>query len=257
MAWRNWLYLAAAALVGCSSGAPNPSATAPAPAPPVSASGKAASPAVASATSAAPAVTSTERPFDQYRAPAHDALAWAGLYFAVADTPADYKAVAARFDPAFHNTSDAFAQQDAVAKIKPKLDQAIADAKNNPFVQLPPVRMHMPDYDINHGRYDLGPLIGPNLRVRVADGAASVTFAPNSGLAGYTPATEAEARQLEHAIASNPLGRSVEVVVYGRVVSASLRGGEPQLTLVPTRLAVQNALVDGSTQPLFVATTHP
>lgn len=257
MAWRTWLYLAAAALAGCSSGEPDPSATANAPAPSASASGKAPSPAVGSATSAAPAVTSTERSFDQYRAPGHDAVAWAGLYFAVADTPTDYKAVAARFDPVFQNTSDAFAQQDAVAKIKPKLDRAIADAKGNPFVQLPPVRMQMPAYDLDHGRYDLTPLIGPDLRVRVADGAASVTFAPNPRLVAYAPASEAEARQLEHTIASNPLGRSVEVVVYGKVVGASLRGGEPQLTLVPTRLAVQNALVDGSTQPLFVATTNP
>jgi hypothetical protein len=91
----------------------------------------------------------------------------------------------------------------------------------------------------------------------VADGAASITFAANPGLAAYAPATETEARQLEHTIASNPLGRSVEVVVYGKVVGASLRGGEPQLTLVPTRVAVQCALVDGRTIPMFVATTMP
>ncbi|MDF3982150.1 hypothetical protein P3W23_09130 [Luteibacter sp. PPL554] len=254
MARQNWLSFAAAALMGCSSGGPDPSATANTPASSASASKTAPSTVAASA---APAVTSTERSFDQYRAPGHDELAWAGLYFAVADTPADYKAVAARFDPTFQNTSDAFARQDAVARVKTKLDQAIAEAKSKPFVQLPPVRMHMPPYDLAHGRYDLGSLIGPDLRVRVADGAASITFAANPGLADYAPATETEARRLEHTIASNPLGRSVEVVVYGKVVGASLRGGEPQLTLVPTRVAVQNALADGSTQPLFVATTVP
>lgn len=254
MARRNWLSLAAAVLAGCSSAAPDPSATASTPASSASASKTALSTVAASA---APAVTSTERSFDEYRAPGHDELAWAGLYFAVAGTPADYKAVAARFDPAFQNTSDAFAQQDAVAKVKPKLDQAIAEAKSNPFVQLPPVRMHMPSYDLDHGRYDLRSLIGPDLRVRVADGAASITLAANPGLATYAPATETEARQLEHTIAGNPLGRSVEIVVYGKVMGASLRGGEPQLTLMPTRVAVQSALVDGSNQPLFVATTSP
>jgi len=84
MARRNWLSLAAAALVGCSSGAPDPSAPANAPALSASASKTAPSTVAASATSAVQAVTSTERPFDQYRAPGHDELAWAGRVAAAA-----------------------------------------------------------------------------------------------------------------------------------------------------------------------------
>ena len=62
-------------------------------------------PTTAAATPAAPAtpptvtVTASEKPFEQYQAPGDEALAWVGLYYAVAGTPVDYPAIAARLDP--------------------------------------------------------------------------------------------------------------------------------------------------------------
>ena len=199
-------------------------------------------------------VTAADKPFDQYRAPADDAVAWVATYYAAAGTPPDYPAVAARLDPRFQETSDAFARRDAVTAIKAKLDAAIAVAKANPYVRLPPVLGTLPDYDLEHGQYDLSPLIGPDLRVRVADGAASVSFAPSPSVATYTPASEADARQLEHAISSNPLGRKVQVTVYGKVIAATLRGGEPQLTVMPSRVVLENYLIGKDPEPLFTAT---
>lgn len=223
--------------------APGPSATA--------ASGP--TPASGPATAPTATVTAADKPFDQYRAPADDALAWVATYYAVAGTPPDYTAVAARLDPKFQQTSDAFAQRDAVAAVKAKLDAVIAVAKANPYARLPPVLGTLPAYDLEHGHYDLLPLIGPELRVRVADGAASVSFAPSPSVAAYTPASEADARQLEHAVSSNPLGRKVQVTVYGKVVAATLRGGEPQLTVMPSRVVLENYLIGKDPEPLFTA----
>lgn len=243
------------ALAGCShdDGSAPPSVHSNPGSPAAAASG----PTPASLPAAAPptaTVTAAEKPFDQYRAPTDDALAWVATYYAVAGTPPDYPAVAARLDPGFQQTSDAFARRDAVAAIKAKLDAAIAVAKANPYVRLPPVLGTLPAYDLEHGHYDLSPLIGPDLRVRVADGAASVSFAPSPGVAAYTPASEADARQLEHAISSNPLGRKVQVTVYGKVFAAKLRGGEPQLTVMPSRVVVENYLIGKDPEPLFTAT---
>lgn len=244
---------AALLLVACSSGASSSAE----PANPSMASGpaaKAAPPAAAAAADVA-RVTASEKPFDAYRAPDGDALAWVGAYYAASGAAPDYPAVAARLDPVFQRTTDAFAQQDAIAGTKTKLDAAIAAAKANPYVRLPPVVARLPGYDLAHQRYDFADLIGPTMGLTVADGAAQIRFAPNPGLSGYAPANEAEARTLEHAIASNPLNRQIQYTVFGKVVGATLNGGTPELTVVPTRVVVENYLLDKPAELLFTATT--
>jgi hypothetical protein len=198
-------------------------------------------------------VTAGEKPFEQYQAPGDDALAWVGFYYAVAETPVDYPAIAARLDPTFRATTDAFAQRDAVAGVKTKLDAAIAAAKANPYVKLSPVVTRMPAYDLTQSRYDLGAFIGPDLRIHIGAGVADVAFAANPSLASYAPANEAEARGLEHSLSSNPLGRQVQFTVYGKVVAGSLRGGEPQLTIIPSRVVVENYLLGRAPELLFAA----
>lgn len=200
--------------------------------------------------------TAAEKPFDQYRAPADEALAWVATYYAMAGTPPDYQAVAARLDPAYQNTTDAFARQDAQTRLKARLDQAIAQAKANPYVRLPPVLMRRLAYDVVQHRYDLTPLIGPQHRLTVANGNARVALAANPGLQAYVPASEAEARALEQALSTNPM-QQIDVTIYGKVVPAESMGGDPQITLMPTRVVVANAFVDGSTKPLFTATASP
>lgn len=162
-------------------------------------------------------VTAAEKPFDTYQAPGTDALAWAGAYYAASGAAPDY-AIAARLEPAFQRTTDAFAQQDVIAGTKTKLDAAIAAAKANPYVRLPPVVAQLPTYDLAHQRYDdFADLVGPTMGLTVADGAAQIRFAPNPALSGYAPAHETEARTLEHAIASNPLNRQIQYTVFGKV----------------------------------------
>jgi hypothetical protein len=199
-------------------------------------------------------VTASEKPFEQYQAPGDEALAWVGLYYAVAGTPVDYPAIAARLDPTFRATTDAFSQRDAVAGVKTNLDAAIAAAKANPYVKLSPVVTRMPAYDLARSRYDLSPFIGPDLRIHIGAGVADVAFAPNASLAAYAPANEAEARALEHNISSNPLGRQIQFTVYGKVVAGSLHGGEPQLTIIPSRVVVENYLLGRPPELLFTAT---
>jgi hypothetical protein len=242
------LSLLLAACSHTSSDAAPPAAAAP-PAPKT----VAATPA-APATPSAATVTAAEMPFEQYQAPGDDALAWVGLYYAVAGTPVDYAAIAARLDPIFRATTDAFAQRDAVAGVKAKLDAAIAAAKANPHVKLSPVVTRMPAYDLTQNHYDLGAFIGPDLRIHIGAGVADVAFAANPSLASYAPANEAEARALEHSIGSNPLGRQVQFTVYGKVVVGALHGGEPQLTIIPTRVVVENYLLGRPPEPLFTAT---
>lgn len=234
-------------LAACSQAAPDSS-------PPATESAAPTSAPVAAAPATPPTVTASEKSFSEYQAPEDDALSWLGLYYAAAGTPVDYPAIAARLDPAFQRTTDAFAQRDAVAAVKVKLDKAIAAAKANPYVKLSPVVARMPAYDLTRNLYDLGAFIGPDLRIGIGAGVASVSFTPNPSLATFAPANEAEARGLEHTISSNPLGRQVQFTVYGKVVAATLRGGEPQLTVVPSRVVVENYLVSGATQPLFTAT---
>lgn len=244
-----WVVVALIALAGCSHEAGAPPASTSATPPP-----QASAPAPAAAAEQ-PAVTAAEQAFDAYRAPDGDALAWVGAYYAASGEAADYRAVAARLDPAFQRTTDAFAQQDAIARTKAKLDAAIAAAKANPYVRMPPVVARLPAYDMAHQRYDFADLIGPTMGLTVADGAAQIRFAPNPALSGYTPANEAGARTLEHVIASNPLNRQIQYTVYGKVVGATLRGGTPELTVVPTRVVVENYLLGKPAEPLFTATT--
>lgn len=240
-------------LAGCShSGSDTSTPTAAGP----SASTTAGAAPAAPATPPAVTVTAGEKLFEQYQAPGDDALAWMGLYYAVAGTPVDYPDIAARLDPTFRATTDAFAQRDAVAGVKTKLDAAIAAAKANPYVKLSPVVTRMPAYDLTQNRYDLGAFIGPDLRIHIGAGVAGVAFAPNASLAAYAPANEAEARALEHNISSNPLGRQIQFTVYGKVVAGSLRGGEPQLTIIPSRVVVENYLLGRSPEPLFTATVQ-
>lgn len=207
-------------------------------------------------TPSVPSVTAAEHPFEAYRAPGDDALAWVALYYAVRGTPVDYAAVAARLDPAYRSTTDAFAQQDAQARLKARLDPAIAQAKADPYVRLPPVLMRRLTYDLAQHRYDLTPLIGSQHRLTVANGNARVALASNPGLQVYTPASEAEARALEQALSANPM-QQLDITIYGKVVAAESMGGDPQVTVVPTRVVVANAFVDGSTKPLFIATAKP
>lgn len=207
-------------------------------------------------TPSVPSVTAAEHPFEAYRAPGDDVLAWVALYYGAGGTPVDYAAVAARVDPAYQSTTDAFAQQDAQARLKARLDPAIAQAKADPYVRLPPVLMRRLTYDLAQRRYDLMPLIGPQHRLTVANGNARVALVSNPGLQAYTPASEAEARALEQALSANPM-QQVDVTIYGKVVAAGAMGGDPQLTVVPTRVVVANAFVDGSTKPLFIATAKP
>jgi hypothetical protein len=202
-------------------------------------------------------VTANEKPFEQYGTGSPDGLAWVALYYGVSGAPVDYAAVAGRLDPAYQKTTDAFAQRDALASLKARLDPAIAKAKADPYIQLPPVVTRMPAYDVEHGHYDLTTLVGDGHGMTVADGNARVVFAANPGLSAYAPATEADARALEHAIAANPLGREAQLTIYGKVVAAEARGGTPQLTVVPTRVVVLNDFADGHTEPLFTATTVP
>jgi hypothetical protein len=246
------LFLIASTLaaIGCSKA---PDASGPAPSSAANPAAEAAPP----KSSAAPTVRADERPFEQYQAPGSDAVAWVAQYYAASGSPINAGAVAARLDPQFQATTDAFARQDATAAMQKRLEAAVSAAKANPFVRLPPMVAHMPDYDVAKGRYDLQAFIGPSMGLDVAHGNAQVGFAPNPGLSGYAPESEAAARTLERAIASNPLGRQVQVTVYGKVVAAQARGGTPDVTIIPTRVVVLNYFVDGHTEPLFVATTAP
>ncbi|WP_368309921.1 hypothetical protein [Luteibacter sp. CQ10] len=204
-----------------------------------------------------PAVTAAEKPFEAYMVPDHDGLRWVGLYYAVTGAPIDAAAVANRLDPAYQTATDAFAKRDALTAVQAKLQQAIDEAKANPYVRLPPVVTHMPAFDIDHGRYDFSDLIGEGRGMHLGDTGAQVRFAASPGLTGYAPANEAEARALEHTLGSNPLGRRIQMVVYGKVVGGTLMSGEPQLTVMPSRVVIENFYVDGHTTPLLTATVAP
>ena len=230
----------------------NPDATA---APSLPASPPASAPSTAASATALEA-TASEHPFEDYRAPGDDAVAWVALYYAASGAPVDYTTLAARLDPAYQKTTDAFKQRDALTALKARLEPAIAAAKASPYVQLPPVRMHRPAYDVAQNSYNLTPLIGPQHRFTVADGNARVALKANPRLVAYTPTDEAEARALEQAMSANPLAQ-VDVIIYGKAVAAAAIGGTPQIALVPTRVVVENAFVNGTVEPLFTATANP
>jgi hypothetical protein len=112
----------------------------------------------------------------------------------------------------------------------------------------------MPGYDVDHARYDLSELIGADHGMHVAEGAASVRFAASPTLATYAPTSEAAARDFEHTLSTNPLSRQVIVTIYGKAVGGTLMGGTPQLTVMPSRVVIENTYADGHTTPLLTAT---
>jgi hypothetical protein len=184
-----------------------------------------------------PAVTAIEHPFDAYVPIAQDGMEWLALYYAVSSAPVDYPAAADRFDPAYQRTSDAFAKRDALNAFKPRLDAAIAEAKANPYRRLPAFLSTLPSYDLDHQTYDLRPLINPDNRLDVAQGEATLAFAPAKSLIAYHPPTEQEARNVEQVLSSNSLGRQVKVTVLGKAVAASLQGNRPLVTFAPAQVS--------------------
>lgn len=203
-----------------------------------------------------PSVTAAEQPFDAYQAPDHDAVRWMGLCAAAMGSPADAKAVAEQTDGAYQAATDAFAKRDALAAVEARLERATAEGKANPYVRVPVVLTRMPDYDLDHGRYPLAPLVGEGQGLRITEGNARVTYAGNPGLAFYAP-SEPDARALEHTLSTNPLTRRVDMTVYGKVTGCALMSGSPALTVTPTRIVLANHYVDGHTTPLLTATTAP
>ena len=208
----------------------------------------------AAAAATAPIVTAAERPFDAYLKPDDDGLQWVALYYAVSGGPVDYSAVAGRLDPEYQKATDAFVRKDALTAFQARLDRSIAAAKASPYVQLPPVMARMPTYDVDHGHYDLSDLIGAGHGMHVAEGAASVRFAASPALTTYAPINEAAARDFEHILSTNPLSRQILLTVYGKVAGGTLMGGAPQLTVIPSRLVIENTYADGHTTPLLTAT---
>jgi hypothetical protein len=176
------------------------------------------------------------------------------LYYAVSGGPVDFSAVAGRLDPAYQKATDAFVRKDALTAFQSRLDRSIAAASASPYVQLPPVMARMPAYDVDHGHYDLSDLIGAGHGMHVAEGAASVRFADSPSLTRYAPTNESTARDLEHTLSTNPLSRQVIVTIYGKVVGGTLMGGTPQLTVMPSRVVIENTYADGHTTPLLTAT---
>ncbi|APG04848.1 hypothetical protein BJI69_13735 [Luteibacter rhizovicinus DSM 16549] len=243
-----WVIAVALAVTACSHHEPDTSS--------VGAATAASAPPVHSAapSTGAPTVTAAERPFDTYLKPDSDGLQWVAIYYAVSSGPVDYSAMAGRLDPAYQKATDAFVRKDALTAFQGRLDQAIATAKASPYVQLPPVMTRMPGYDVDHARYDFTDLIGADHGMHVAEGAASVRFAASPALTMYAPATETAARDLEHTLSTNPLSRQILLTVYGKVVGGTLMGGTPQLTVVPSRVVIENTYADGHTTPLLTAT---
>lgn len=248
------LMAAVGALAACS----HPDAgSASAPTPVSSGSGEAAATAASTPTPApTPAVTAAEQPFDAYQAPDHDAVRWMGLCAAAIGAPADAQVVAEQTDPAYQAATDAFAKRDALAAVQARLERATIEGKAHPYVRLPVVLTRMPDYDVDHGRYPLAPLVGEGQGIRITEGNARVTYAANPGLTFYA-APEPDARAMEHTLSTNPLTRRVDMVVYGKVTGCSLMSGSPALVVTPTRVVLTNHYVDGHTTPLLTATASP
>jgi len=207
-----------------------------------------------STASAPPTVTAAEKPFEAYIAMGDDPLPWLGQFYATSGLAVDYTAVAQRLDPAYQGTHDAFAQRDALAAFKTKLDQAIAQAKANPYIRLPAFQAKVPAYDLDHGRYDLAQILGSDTVLTVAANAAEVRFTPPGALDYYAPKDEAEARATEKTLGGEPFPRAVHATVYGKVVGGTIDRGMPQLQVVPARVVLTTLSLGGPGQPVFTAT---
>ena len=207
-----------------------------------------------SAASAPPTVTAAEKPFDAYIAMDDDPLPWLGQFYAASGMPVDYAAAAQRLDPAYQGTHDAFAQRDALAAFKTRLDQAITQAKANPYIRLPAYQAKVPPYDLDRGRYDLTQILGSDTLLTVAANAAEVRFTPPGALAHYAPKDEAEARATEKTLGGEPFPRAVHANVYGKVVGGTINRGMPQLQVVPARVALTTLSLGGPGEPVFTAT---
>ena len=203
-----------------------------------------------------PRVTAAEKPFADYVPIGDDALAWVGQYYAVAGDSVDYAAVAQRLEPTYRNATDTFAKRDALAAFSAKLDKAIADARANPYIRIPPYQAQLPAYDLDHTHYDLSGLISPDSILDVGNSAAQVRMAPAPDLATYAPANEAEARATEKTLSSEPFPRKVVVTVYGKVVSADVRGGQPSITIAPARVEMTTFALNGPTAPVLTVSVH-
>ncbi|MDR6935350.1 hypothetical protein [Luteibacter sp. 3190] len=201
-----------------------------------------------------PSITAAEKPFEKYTTMGNDPLPWLGQFYAASGVAVDYAAVAQRLDPTYQASHDAFAQRDALAAFKTKLDHAIAEAKANPYIRLPAYQAKLPAYDLDHGRYDLSSILGTDTVLTVADNAAEVGFTASGALASYAPKDEAEARATEKTLGGEPLPRAVHATVFGKVVGGALNRGMPQLQVIPARVVLTTVPLGGPAQPVLTAT---
>jgi hypothetical protein len=204
--------------------------------------------------SEAPKVTAAEKAFADYAPMGDEPLAWVGQYYAATGNAVEYPALAQRLDATYRDATDAFAKRDALDAFRRLVDQAIATAKANPYIRIPPYQTQLGSYDLDRGHYDLGPLLSPDNVLDVGSGAAQVRFAPAGPLASYAPASEAEARAAEKNLSTEPFPRKVQVAVFGKIVGGELRGGMPSLLVLPARVELTTFPLNGPALPVLTAT---
>jgi hypothetical protein len=204
--------------------------------------------------SEAPKVTAAEKAFADYAPMGDEPLAWVGQYYAATANAVEYPALAQRLDATYRDATDTFAKRDALDAFRRLVDQAIATAKANPYIRIPPYQTQLGSYDLDRARYDLGPLLSPDNVLDVGSGAAQVRFAPAGPLANYAPASEAEARAAEKTLSTEPFPRKVQVAVFGKVVGGELRGGMPSLLVLPARVELTTFPLNGPALPVLTAT---
>lgn len=121
------------------------------------------------------------------------------LYYALSGLPPDWDTMAKNYSSDYAQTNDAFHKHDLMAALKPKMEAAITDAKNNPYLiwnagdpQLSPYDFTRKGFPVGSGELD------PNGSVYVSDNYSyHLSFTNASDFQFLPVADESLAKQIE------------------------------------------------------------
>ncbi|ALS66616.1 hypothetical protein AT395_17960 [Pandoraea apista] len=155
-------------------------------------------------------------------------------YLALADMPVDYDQIANRMSRDYAGANDEFRKRDLLAALKPRIDQAVAQAKAQRYFRIT-VSNPVQKYDFERKSFPLDSSLweSGSFRYFYDNGEYRLSFSNGDGFRYLAVANEDAARNIESMRAR---GAAPTLVVYGYTQSADMSNKSVKAQIVKVAL---------------------
>jgi hypothetical protein len=155
-------------------------------------------------------------------------------YLALADMPVDYDQIANRMSRDYAGTNDEFRKHDLLAALKPKIDQAIAQAKAQRYFRIT-VSNPIQKYDFEKKSFPLDNSLWDSgaFRYFYDNGEYRLSFSNGDGFRYLAVSNEDAARNIE---SMRSRGNAPTLVVYGYTQTADMSNKAVKAQIVKVAL---------------------